>query len=285
MGWTECLVRALGYIEDNLTTELTIGDISEHANISPFYFQKGFSMLCGLTVSEYIRNRRLALAAGELASTDARIIDIALKYGYDSPDSFTKSFTRFHGATPTAVRRGGAAMKSFAPLKIKFALEGGYSMDYKIMEKDAFTVVGLMRSYKYDEAAVKIPALWKEFMEAEKHEGICAMYGINFDESMGGSEFEYIIADNYNPALEIPEGFVTRLIPKSSWAVFTCRGAMPHAMQEVNRKIFSEWLPGSTDYEIARGCCLEMYSDPADYEKGTQDEAYYSEMWIPVKRK
>jgi len=281
----ECIGEAINYIEENITQELTIESIAKRALISPFYFQKGFAMLCGFTVSEYIRCRRLALAGSELVATDEKIIDIAIKYGYDSPDSFTKSFTRFHGATPTAVRKSGATVKSFAPLKIKFALEGGYSMDYKIVEKDAFTVIGLSRVFQYENAMEVIPKLWAEFMGTEKSDAICAVYGINIDEAMSGNEFEYLIADNYNAAMDIPEGFVTKVIPKYTWAVFTCKGAMPQSMQDVNKKIFSEWLPNCKDYEIAAGYCIEMYSDPAQYPKGTQDENYYSEMWIPVKRK
>ena len=102
MEWTECISKAISYIEDNITEELTIEDIADQAMISPFYFQKGFAMLCGFTVGEYIKKRRLTLAGSELVSTDWKIIDIALRYGYDSPDSFTKAFTRFHGATPTS---------------------------------------------------------------------------------------------------------------------------------------------------------------------------------------
>jgi len=281
----ECIGEAINYIEENITQELTIESIAKKALISPFYFQKGFAMLCGFTVSEYIRCRRLALAGSELASTDEKIIDIAIKYGYDSPDSFTKSFTRFHGATPTAVRKSGAMVKSFAPLKIKFTLEGGYSMDYKIVEKDAFTVIGLSRVFQYENAMEVVPKLWAEFDKSEKCGEICSTYGINIDESMSGNEFEYLIADNYNAAMDIPEGFVTKIIPKYTWAVFTCKGAMPQSMQDVNKKIFSEWLPNCKDYEIAAGYCIEMYSDPAQYPRGTQDENYYSEMWIPVKRK
>lgn len=285
MRWMECIGEAINYIEENITQELTIESIAKKALISPFYFQKGFAMLCGFTVSEYIRCRRLALAGSELASTDEKIIDIAIKYGYDSPDSFTKSFTRFHGATPTAVRKSGAMVKSFAPLKIKFTLEGGYSMDYKIVEKDAFTVIGLSRVFQYENAMEVVPKLWAEFDKSEKCGEICSTYGINIDESMSGNEFEYLIADNYNAAMDIPEGFVTKIIPKYTWAVFTCKGAMPQSMQDVNKKIFSEWLPNCKDYEIAAGYCIEMYSDPAQYPRGTQDENYYSEMWIPVKRK
>jgi len=281
----ECIGEAINYIEENITQELTIESIAKKALISPFYFQKGFAMLCGFTVSEYIRCRRLALAGSELIASDEKLIDIAIKYGYDSPDSFTKSFTRFHGATPTAVRKNGAMIKSFAPLKIKFALEGGYSMDYKIVEKDAFTVIGMSRVFQYENAMEDVPKLWTEFLNAGKGNNICGMYGINIDESMSGNKFEYLIADNYNAAMDIPEGYVTKVIPKFTWAVFTCKGAMPQSMQDVNKKIFSEWLPNCKDYEIAAGCCIEMYNDPADYPKGTQDENYLSEMWIPVKRR
>ena len=126
MGWIEEIGEAISYIEENITEELTIGDISKRGFLSPFYFQKGFAMLCGFTVGEYIRSAGLPLPAASWWPTDKRIIDIALKYGYDSPDSFTKAFTRFHGATPTAVRKEGAMVKSFASLKIKFTLEGGY---------------------------------------------------------------------------------------------------------------------------------------------------------------
>ncbi len=126
MEWSERISKAINYMESHITEELTIADIAEHAVISPYYFQKGFSMLCGFTVGEYIKKRRLTLAGSELVSTDKKIIDIALEYGYDSPDSFSKAFLRFHGATPTAIRKGEAMIKSFAPLKIKLILRRLY---------------------------------------------------------------------------------------------------------------------------------------------------------------
>ncbi|NLW88814.1 MAG: AraC family transcriptional regulator [Clostridiaceae bacterium] len=285
MGWIESIGEAIRYIEDHITEELSMEQIAGRVFLSPFYFQKGFSMLCGFTVGEYIRLRRLTLAGSELCMTDNKIIDIAVKYGYDSPDSFTKAFTRFHGFTPTAIRKEGAMMKSFAPLKIEFILKGGFIMDYRVMEKDAFTVLGASKRFKYDGSKTEIPAFWSEHHQSGKGKIVCGMYGICIDESMGTDEFEYLIADNYNPASEVPEGFVTRTIPKHTWAVFPCKGAMPDAIQTVNHQIFSEWLPNCKEYEIAAGYNVEMYDDPTKYPKGLQDENYYTEIWIPVKKK
>lgn len=285
MKWIESISEAIDYIEENLADELTVDRIAKYAHISPFYFQKGFSMLCGFTVGEYIRQRRLAQAGSELVASDGKIIDIALKYGYDSPDSFTKAFTRFHGATPTAVRKNGAMIKTFAPLKISFTLKGGLCMEYKIVKKDAFSVLGVSRMFSYEDAKTVIPKFWTEHFESGKGSVVCGMYGVNIDEDMSGKEFEYLIADDYDGAAEIPEGFTVKTIPEFTWAVFPCKGAMPASMQEVNRKIFSEWLPNCKEYEFAAGYCIEMYSDVKEFKNGTQDENYYSEIWIPVKTK
>lgn len=106
MEWMAIIGNSIQYIEEHITEELTADRIARNAGVSSFYFQKGFAMLCGFTVTEYIRNRRLALAGNDIIATDEKIIDIAMKYGYDSPDSFTKAFTRFHGVTPSSARRG-----------------------------------------------------------------------------------------------------------------------------------------------------------------------------------
>lgn len=285
MKWIESISETISYIEENIMEELNIEKIAKHTFISSFYFQKGFSMLCGFTVSDYIRYRRLTLAGREIVSTDEKIIDVAVKYGYDSPDSFTRAFTRFHGITPTAARKDGAIMKFFAPLKISFVLKGGFTMDYKIVKKDAFTVIGVSKKLSYDEAKTEIPKFWVEHYQTGKGDTVCGMYGINIDESMGGKNFEYLIASDYNGKSEVPNGFVIKTIPAFTWAVFPCVGAMPKAMQESNQKIFSEWLPNCKDYEFAAGYNIEMYHSPSDYPKGVQDENYYSEIWIPIKKK
>ena len=285
MNWTEGIGEAIDYIEKSITENLTISDIAARAYMSAFYFQRGFSMLCGVTVGEYIRLRRLSLAGSELVSTGKKIIDIAMECGYESADSFTKAFTRFHGVTPTAVRRDGAAVKAFTRLKITISLEGGYIMDYKIMEKPAFTVVGMSKMFKYGKSYAELPKFWAEHYNTGKNEIICGMYGICMDESnKNADEFEYIIADDYIPGAAVPEGCVIRVIPAHTWAVFPCVGPMPKALQDVNTKIFSEWLPNNRDYEIADNFDIEMYSDITDYPGGNNDPNYYSEIWVPVRK-
>ena len=285
MGWMEIVAGAISYIEDHITDDLTAGQIARHVNISSFYFQKGFSMLCGFTIGEYIRNRRLALAGKDLATSDVKVIDIALKYGYDSPDSFTKAFTRFHGVTPAQVRKETALLKSFAPLKIKFSLEGGYLMDYKIEKKEAFTVIAKAKIFPYEGAQEQVPQFWQEHHMSGGSQTVMGVFGINHDETMGMNTFEYLIADPCEASHTAPEGFEVRTIPGFTWAVFPIRGAMPDALQDVNSRIYSEWLPSLKEYEFAAGYCVEYYDDPRKYAKGTLDNNYYCEIWIPIKQK
>lgn len=284
MDWIKLIGDSVKYIEEHITDDITVDGVAASVCISSYYFQKGFSMLCGFSVAEYIRNRRLALAGNEIVAGNGKIIDIALKYGYDSPDSFTKAFTRFHGVTPLSARKDGAVLKSFAPLKIKFSLEGGYIMDYKIEKKEAFKVIGDRRTFDYETAKTVVPKFWQEHFASGKGKTVCGEFGINIDLKMGHDSFEYLIADRYSGG-EVPEGFEVREIPSFMWAVFPCRGPMPTALQDVNTKIFTEWLPSLSEYEFAAGYCVEMYDDPTKYPKGTSDGNYYCEIWIPVKKK
>lgn len=285
MEWTNATQNAIDFIEQHMTEDISAEDVAEYVHISSFYFQKGFSMLCGYSVTEYIRNRRLALAGGDLATTDIKVIDAAVKYGYDSVDSFTKAFTRFHGASPSMVRKGDVMIKTFAPLKLEISLKGGYLMNYKIVNKESFTVLAVSKKFAYENCKQEIPAFWQEHYAKGNGRYVCGMFGINIDEEMGNDSFEYLIADLYDPKTEIPEGFVTRTIPAFTWAAFSCDGPMPTALQDVNTKIFSEWLPALKEYEFAAGYCVEMYDEPDKYPKGTQDENYHSEIWIPIRKK
>lgn len=271
-SWTQGIQNAVEYIEKNLTEELDIAEIAEKAYVSPFYFQKIFSVLCGFTVGEYIRSRRLALAAEELSASEAKVIDVALKYGYDSPDSFTRAFTRFHGITPSAAKEKGAAIKSFAPVRIKLTLEGGTMMEYRIVEKAAFTIMGRCRRFNSDTSYTEIPEFWAEHYRNGGGEQIKGMFGACIDSD--GKSFDYYIADMYFPWGDIPEGCTTKIIPEGTWAVFPYRGECPEALQKVNTGIWSEWLPNCKEYELSGNYSLEVYLDKL-----------YGEIWVPVRKK
>lgn len=276
-GWNEGIANAIAYMEENLTKDLDINEVANQAYVLSFYFQKIFHVLCGFTVGEYIRNRRLTLAAQELCSFNIKVIDAALKYGYDSPDSFARAFTKFHGITPSAAREKGSKLNSFAPLKIKLTLEGCTMLEYKIVEKAQFTVMGRLRKFNTETSYGEIPKFWQEHMESDESKIVCGMYGICMDGD--GTNFDYLIADNYIPWNEVPEGYETKVIPAGTWAVFPCRGALPKALQDVNTKIWSEWLPSCKAYKLAGNYNMEMYTPPCE-----DPDDDYNEIWIPVEK-
>lgn len=285
MDWTRAIRDAVDFMEQHMTEEITMADVAAHVNVSPFYFHKGFTILCGYSMTEYMRNRRLALAGEELLTSDVTVMELAMRYGYDSPDSFTKAFTRFHGHAPSTVRRDRTMLKAFAPLRVSISLKGGYAMDYRITKKEAFTVLAASKEFGYENAKRDIPAYWQEHYASGKGKYVCGMFGINIDPEMGNERFEYLIADVYNPSVDVPEGLVVRTIPAFTWAVFPCKGVLSQTMQDVNTKVFSEWLPALQDYEFAAGYCVEMYDAPDQYPGGTEDENYYAEIWIPIRKK
>ena len=161
-NWIEGFQQSIDFIEENLASTLEIEDVAQKAALSPFYYQRIFGALCGMTVGEYIRVRRMTLAAQELSSGDEKVIDVALKYGYDSPDSFAKAFQRFHGISPSKAREPGAYLRSLAPLHIKISLEGGKMLDYRIAWKAPFTVMGIKRRFNSDTSYQEIPKFWNE---------------------------------------------------------------------------------------------------------------------------
>lgn len=273
-GWAEGIQSALQYIENNLTEELTIEDIAARAYVSSFHFQRIFSALCGFTVGEYIRNRRLTLAAQELSADNAKVIDVAVKYGYDSPDSFARAFTKFHGISPSAAKEKGANLRSFAPVRIKLTLEGGSMMDYKIVEKAAFTVMGKSRMFNADTCYAEIPKFGDEHLREGENRKVCGLYGVCLNGE--GKNFEYLIADNYDPCDEVPEGLVTRFILAGTWAIFPCK---INTLQDVNTKIWSEWLPNCKEYKLSGNYDVEMYTPPCE-----TPEDSYCEIWIPVEK-
>lgn len=277
VGWIEGIQKAISYIENNLTEDLSIEKIAACSYVSAFHFQRIFFVLCGVTVSEYIRNRRLTLAAQELSRENDKVINIAMKYGYNSPDSFARAFARFHGVSPSAARKKGARLRAYAPLHIKISMEGGTMLEYKIAEKAAFTVMGKTKKFNTDTSYDEIPMFWKEHEESGENQLVCGMYGICMD--VDGKEFDYLIADNYIPWNEIPKGYATKVIPAGTWAIFPCHGALPKSLQDVNTKIWSEWVPNCKEYKLGGNYNIELYAPPAEKPEDT-----YCEIWIPIEK-
>ena len=278
MDWIEGFQASIDYMEQHLTEEADIEAIAAKAALSPFYYQRIFGALCGMTVGEYIRSRRMTLAAQELAGSEAKVIDVAMKYGYDSPDSFTKAFCRFHGITPSEARESGKVLRSLAPLHIKVTLEGGNMLDYRIVEKAPFTVIGLKRQFNSETSYQEIPKFWGEW--AKDMKGLEGTFGLCVDNNdTHGKVFDYWIADLYQPMEDIPDGLETYQVPGGLWAVFTCRGPLPQALQSVNTQVWTEWLPSLKGYMLAGSYNLEVYTP---LKEDPNDNVAY--IWVPLKK-
>ncbi len=276
--WIPSLQEAIDYIEANLTADLDIRVISARAYLSPYYFQRIFHALCGISVAEYVRSRRMSLAGEALAAGNARVIDIALQYGYDSPDSFARAFQRFHGAAPSSVLRGGVSLRTYAPLKLNLSMEGGDSLEYRIEKKPQFSVMGVSRLFCPDTSYREIPEFWQELMQREDIP-VCGTFGVCLDENGNDGQFEYTIADPYEPERGLAAPCRILVIPENTWAIFPCRGALPDALQSVNTRIWSEWLPACKTWKMAGSYNLEVYTPPAE-----NPEDNYSEIWVPVEK-
>lgn len=290
MDWITGIQRALDYVEAHLTEEIDYEEAARCAYSSPFHFQRRFAMLCGFSLGDYIRLRRMTLAACELQQTNEKVIDIALKYGYDTPESFSRAFARFHGISPTDARRGGT-VRSFSRLSVKLILSGGSTMDYRIVKKDAFRLVCRRKQVNKpqgDTATADISAFWAECgrdgtIEAidkyADYAQIGGLLGVCFSGEMDDAAFPYAIGAPYNGAELADERLELVEIPSYTYAVFPCRGKMPDAFRETYRQICTEFFPQS-NYEYGCGVELEVYPS-ADVE----DPNYTCEIWIAVKAK
>lgn len=289
MDFVCSLQKAIDYIEENLTEDLDYNEIAKRAGFSSFYFQRIFGILCNCSLGEYIRNRRLTLAGAELYSSNVRVIDISLKYGYESPESFTRAFVKFHGITPSEAKKSNQNLKSFSRLSVEIIMKGGSVMDYKIVKKDAFKVVEKISVQSMDDSVNKntIPAFWEE---CHKNGTVAKLLTITpnknfiFGICYGGEltfkkTFEYSIAAIYDEKTEIPDDFRVNEIPARTWAVFECIGPMPDTMQNTWHKICSEFFPAS-GYEPTGEMDIEAYS--VGYMSA---DDYKSEIWVPIKEK
>jgi AraC family transcriptional regulator len=295
LEWLTCIRKTIIYIEAHLHDDISVQDIGKAVNVSPMFLQKGFSIMTGYGIGEYMRNRRLYQAAIDLCTSDDKIIDIAHSYTYETPESFTKAFTRFHGATPSQIRMKEASIKTFLPIKINISISGGYKMEYKIRTMSDMKLIGIQRSFLFETSDLEIPAFWDEIFHeyaenviagkepANQYEkAICdnhiGEYGICI-EKIDSKEMCYMIAGKYETG-KTPEGMCLYDLPDGDWAVFDCVGALPEAIQDLSNRIFREWLVGNPDYELRGNAYMEWYDDG---NRTASD--YRSAVWIPVKKK
>ena len=299
MDWIGGIQRAIDYMEAHMAEELDYETIARESFSSPFHFQRVFSILCGYTLGEYIRNRRLTLAGAELASGDARVIDVALKYGYDSPDSFARAFQRFHGVTPSQARGGGARLRSFSPLAVRVSLEGGCMMQYRIEEKPAMLLTGFKRRFTGD----------PNDKRDQDHNFACETRLEQYVLEGMSREHEtvYQVLTNFGPegydfyfAYQLPrwalKGFDEELgefakryehlsIPAGQYVVCeTERCRFPTALvDDLRRRVVTEWLPSS-------GCRLREAPEIGvihwPFEDGNDEvnNSHWCEIWLPVER-
>ena len=278
MEWIQSINKAIEYMEEHLTEDIHCEEVAGYVHISLFHFQRTFNLLTGMTVGEYIRKRRLSLAGEELTKQDVKVIDVALKYAYNSPESFTKAFTRFHGITPSQAKRG-CELKSFNKLIVKISVEGGKIMDYRIEKKVEFRLLVYAKIFTDESSEKGIPAFWEEYYQKEMYKKAPGYLGICAQEKKGGGEFMYGIGCDADDVKEIPEGFRVIHIPAYTWAIFKCVGPTPDAIQKTWEDIYREWLPG-TDYALIPDYEIENYL-PGD----NTSRDYVSEIWIPVAEK
>jgi AraC family transcriptional regulator len=285
MAWVESLQKAIHYIEEHLLEPLTTEDVAARAHASPFHFQRMFLLLTDTTVGEYIRRRRLTLAAQELSTSDAKVIDLAHKFGYDSPEAFAKAFRKQHGVSPTDARRGLGTLQSYNRLVVQVQLRGAEPMNYRIVEREAFEVVGKKRQCPCGAEGNPngIAELWREAhadgtvqkLTGMMNGDIRGLLGMtdNYDEA--GNTIDYWVAAEYDGAS--PEAFDTLRLPAAKWVVFEVTGSAPTAMPEAWRAIYTEWIP-SNGYEPLNVPALEAYTDPDPYR---QDAVNH--IWLAVK--
>ena len=282
--------EALGYIEEKIIDDIDFKEVARLACCSEYHFQRMFSFLAGVTLSEYIRRRRLTLAAFELVNSNLRVIDIAIKYGYSSPDSFTRAFQNLHGVTPSEAKSNSRLLKAYPPMTFQLSIKGGNEMNYRIEEKEAFNIVGIKKrvSIVFEGVNPEIAEMWKSLdgekiirlKELSNVEPIGLIQGsTNFSEGRmeekGGLDHYIGVATNK----ECPSDFTKLEVNPSTWAVFEVVGPFPETLQDVWGRIYSEWFP-SANYEVSEGPEI-LWNESKD----TSSPNYKSEIWIPVLKK
>ena len=282
------LNRAMDYIEAHIADDLALADVSSATSYSPYHFGRLFSYIADMPLSEYIRRRKLTLAAMQLQSSEVKVIDLAILYGYDSADSFTRAFVKQHGVTPSAARKTGVHLTIFPPLTFQIIIKGVQAMNWRIEEKEAFEVFGIERTIKNvlnpDETG-ELTAFWKEAQTNGSCKRLIAQGGRSDLMGFGGyveeqaDECPYMICLIADPGRDT-SGFQVASVPAASWAIFRSEelDENPHGreLRILFRRAYTEWF-SSSGYDRFPGPDLEIYGM-------TDSGKYYEEAWIPVKK-
>ncbi|MFJ8455184.1 AraC family transcriptional regulator [Bacillus paramycoides] len=281
---------AMQYIEDNLTHEIDFKKIARIAFCSEYHFKRMFSFLAGISLSEYIRCRRLTLAAFELKDSDVKVIDVAIKYGYNSPDSFSRAFQNLHGITPSEARNTSRSLKAYSPMTFQLSIKGGNEMNYRIEEKDPFRIIGIQKRVLivFNGVNEEIASMWKS-LDSQSIETLKSLSNIeptgiisastNFSERRMEEKGELDHYIGVATTKDCPEQFKQLEVAASTWAIFEAIGPFPDALQNVWGRIYSEWFP-SSNYELAEGPEI-LWNE----QKDISSPNFKSEIWIPILKK
>lgn len=285
MEWLTKLSQAIDYIEDNLAGDISYDEAAKIACCSTYYFQRMFSYVAGISLSEYIRRRRMTKAAFELQVSEAKVIDIGSKYGYESPTSFNRAFQNVHGVAPTVARREGTILNTYLPISFSINVTGGESMKYRIETKEPIRIVGVRAKLQEDqEQNFKIvPKFWNKTLKSDLVSEISKLTNQTPNGILGVTVYEnleeiyYYIAASTDKA--VPENLVEYEIPSATWVIFECNGRFQDSIQTIFKRFLTEWLPFS-GYEYAQLPDIEVYPI-SDQNLKTG----HSEVWIAIRRK
>lgn len=281
MQWVERLNESIDYLEEHLTKEIEYGRLSQIACCSTYHYQRMFTYMAGITLSEYVRRRKMSLAAVDLLNGNEKIIDIAEKYGYSSPTAFNRAFQSIHGMAPSTVRNEGVSVKSFPPIRFAIAVKGVEELNYRIETKGPFRILGLSipLSKTVEQNFKTVPQMWQQAAMDGTIQKLASRMDIHPSGLLGVSvchdhePWKYFIAVASTKTSDEWEEYV---IPSCTWAIFTGAGTN-QSIQELEQRIITEWLPTS-GYEYANGPDIEVYLNP-----DSQNMQY--EVWIPVTKK
>lgn len=296
MAWFERMNEALDYIEDHLLTTIDMAKVAQIACCSSSNFQRVFSVIADVSLSEYIRRRKLTLAAFELQHSSIKIVDLASKYGYESPEAFARAFNLIHGTTPSSARDEGVVLTAYPRISFLLTVRGAVPMNYRIESKEAFTVYGIEGIFTTNQGdnLISIPQFWQKAHQGgsidklvqstgqfgETTTDLCLVNAIcDYREVEGEHTFPYMLFAHKTDQSQT-EGYEEVNVPASTWAIFRTEN---HTMEQTSgaiqgliKRVYTEWLP-TTDYEQHYGYEMELY-----YGSGS---TCWTEFWIRVKAK